>query len=96
MVVGLGTGSQDQRLDVLTRILNVQEKILAKGGMGIVDNQNVYNTIAKYLENAGYKNADQFFKNPSTTPPKPKQPKPDPLTLAQQELAMRQAKDKQN
>ena len=94
VVVGLGTGSQDQRLDVLTKILNVQEKILAKGGMGIVNSQNIYNTISKYLENAGYKNADQFFNNPATTPPKPKAPRPDPMTLAQQELQLRQAKDK--
>lgn len=93
--VGLGTGSQDQRLEVLTRVLNVQEKILSKGGMGIVKNQNVYNTLAKYLENAGYADATQFFNNPENEPPKQqKQKQPDPaMVLAQQELQMKQAKD---
>ena len=55
VVVGLGTGSQDQRLDVLTRILNVQEKLISRGGMGLVDTQKIYNTIERYLENAGHR-----------------------------------------
>ena len=93
--VGLGTGSQDQRLDVLTKVLNVQEKIMSKGGMGIVKPQNIYNTLAKYLENAGYADATKFFNNPENTPPaQPKQKQNDPaMVLAQQELQMKQAKD---
>ena len=93
--VGLGTGSQDQRLEVLGRVLAVQEKLIATGGMGIVDPQKIYNTLEKYLENAGYKDASQFFNNPSTKPPQqPKQKKPDPtLQLAQAELQRQQQKD---
>ena len=96
VVVGLGTGSQDQRLDVLTRILNVQEKLISRGGMGLVDTQKIYNTIERYLENAGYKDANQFFNNPATQPPKQPMPKkPDPaMALAQQELMMKQAKER--
>jgi len=94
--VGLGTGSQDQRLEVLGRVLAVQEKLIASGGMGIVDPQKIYNTLEKYLENAGYKDASQFFNNPQSMPPRPqRQKRPDPtLALAQQELQMKQAKDK--
>tara|TARA_R100001509_G_scaffold72154_2_gene40265 strand:- start:994 stop:3012 length:2019 start_codon:yes stop_codon:yes gene_type:complete len=93
--VGLGTGSQDQRLEVLGRVLAVQEKLIGAGGLGIVDPQKIYNTLEKYLENAGYKDASQFFNNPSVNPPRPKAPKgPDPtLALAQQELMNRRAKD---
>jgi hypothetical protein len=93
--VGLGSGSQDQRLEVLGRVLAVQEKLISTGGMGIVDPQKIYNTLEKYLENAGYKDASQFFNNPAVTPPPPpKPPQPDPtLMLAQQELRNRQAKD---
>jgi hypothetical protein len=94
--VGLGTGSQDQRLEVLGRVLAVQEKLIGAGGMGIVDPQKIYNTLEKYLENAGYKDASQFFNNPSTMPPPPpKQPQQDPtVQLAQQELQRLQAKDR--
>ena len=92
--VGLGTGSQDQRLEVLGRVLAVQEKLIGAGGLGIVDPQKIYNTLEKYLENAGYKDASQFFNNPSVNPPQQKQKRQDPtLVLAQQEMMNRRAKD---
>ena len=93
--VGLGSGSQDQRLEVLGRVLAVQEKLIGAGGMGIVDPQKIYNTLSKYLENAGYKNADEFFNNPATSPPPPPRPQqPDPaIVLAQQDLQNRKQKN---
>jgi len=93
--VGLGTGSQDQRLEVLGRVLAVQEKLIGAGGMGIVDPQKIYNTLEKYLENAGYKDASQFFNNPATMPPPPPKPQqPDPtMQLAQAEQQRLRAKD---
>jgi len=92
--VGLGTGNQDQRLEVLGKVLGVQEKLLQAGDMGLVTPQNIYNTLENYLQNSGYKDASQFFVNPATTPPKPpKQPQVDPaIQLAQQDLQMRQQK----
>jgi len=92
--VGLGTGSQDQRLEVLGRVLAVQEKLIGAGGMGIVDPQKIYNTLEKYLENAGYKDASQFFNNPQVNPPRPQPKRPDPaIQLAQADLQRQQAKD---
>jgi hypothetical protein len=93
--VGLGTGSQDQRLEVLSRVLAVQEKLIGAGGMGIVDPQKIYNTLEKYLENAGYKDASQFFNNPQVMPQQqqPKQPAPA-IQLAQADLQRQAAKDK--
>ena len=92
--VGLGTGNQDQRLQVLQQVLAVQEKLIQNGGMGLVTPQNIFNTLEKYLENAGYKDATQFFINPSTVPPQPpKQQQPDPaLEIAKQDIQMRQQK----
>jgi hypothetical protein len=94
--VGLGTGSQDQRLEVLGRVLAVQEKLIGAGGMGIVDPQKIYNTLEKYLENAGYKDASQFFNNPSITPPPPPKPQqPDPtIELAKAEQERLRARDR--
>ena len=92
--VGLGTGNQDQRLQVLQKDLAVQEKLIQGGGLGLVTPQNIFNTLEKYLENAGYKDATQFFNNPSTQPPQPpKQQQPDPaLEIAKQDIQMRQQK----
>jgi len=91
--VGLGTGNQDQRLDVLQRVLAVQEKLLMQGGLNMVSPQNIYNTLEQYLQNSGYKDASPFFNNPANVPPQPRQSKKDPaLGLAEQEIQLRQQK----
>lgn len=93
--VGLGTGNQDQRLEVLQQVLNVQEKMIQQqGGMGMVTPQTIYNTIEAYLQNSGYKDATQFFNDPSQQPPQPpQQEQPDPaLQLAAQDIEMRKQK----
>ena len=89
--VGLGTGNQDQRLGVLQQVLNVQEKMISQGGMGMVTPQTIYNTIEAFLQNSGYKDATQFFNDPSQQPPpQPKEQKPDPaLQLAAQDIEIR-------
>jgi len=93
--VGLGTGNQDQRLDVLQKVLSVQEKLLQAGGLGLVTPQNIYNTLENYLQNSGYKDASQFFLNPAQQPPQPPKPKEtDPaIQLAAQDIQMRAAKN---
>ena len=93
--VGLGTGNQDQRLEVLQQVLNVQEKMIQQqGGLGMVTPQTIYNTIEAYLQNSGYKDATQFFNNPSQQQPQPpKEEKQDPaLQLAAQDIEMRKQK----
>ena len=92
--VGLGTGNQDQRLGVLQQVLNVQEKMISQGGMGMVTPQTIYNTIEAFLQNSGYKDATQFFNDPSQQPPpQPKEQKPDPaLQLAAQDIEIRKQK----
>jgi hypothetical protein len=92
--VGLGTGNQDQRLQVLQQVLNVQEKMISQGGMGMVTPQTIYNTLEKYLQNSGYKDASQFFINPETqTPQPPKEQKQDPaLQLAAQQIELQKQK----
>ena len=91
--VGLGTGNQDQRLEVLQRVLAVQEKLLMQGGLNMVSPQNIYNTLEQYLQNSGYKDASPFFNNPATVPPQPRQPRVDPaLQVAQQDIQLRQQK----
>jgi hypothetical protein len=96
--VGLGTGNEQQRLTTLQQVLTVQEKLISQGGMGLVTPQNVFNTLEKYLENAGYKSADAFFVNPANAPPQPpKQQQPDPaMELAKQDIQMRTMNNQAN
>ena len=91
--VGLGTGNQDQRLQVLQQVLNVQEKLMQRGGMGMVTPQTIYNTLENFLQNSGYKDATQFFNNPDTAHQQPQQQKRDPaLEIAAGELELQRQK----
>jgi hypothetical protein len=77
--VGLGTGNTDQRVALLSQILNIQKTLIQQGGYGrLVDEQKIYNTLEKLVINAGFKSAEPFFVNPETAPPPPP-PQPDPL-----------------
>ena len=73
--VGLGTGSHEQRLQVLGQILGIQEKIMMSGSK-LANEQNIYNTLERMVHNAGFKSPQEFFTNPETV--KPEQPK-DPM-----------------
>jgi len=64
--VGLGTGNKDQQLMHYNNLLNIQEKIVASGGMGkLVTEENIYNTLSKLVVNSGLKSPEAYFKEPS-------------------------------
>ena len=94
--VGLGTGNKDQNLAHLQQILQIQQAaIQQQGGVKgpLVNLQNVYNTVARISQNAGFKNAELFFSNPQDLPPQQQQPPapppPDPNMIAVQNQQMR-------
>ncbi len=95
--VGLGTGNKDQMLMHLQSLLGMQvEAIRFQGGVSgpLVTAQNVYNTLAKLVENAGLKSVDAFFTDPGHSPPRPPAlpaPRPDPQLLAAQQRARHDA-----
>ena len=80
--VGLGTGNKDQMLGHLTTMLGIQQQALQfQGGADgpLVTLDNIYNTVAKLCENAGFKNVSEFFTDPKPKEGEPpKQPKPPP------------------
>ena len=86
--VGLGTGNKDQQLMHLQTILAIQQQaITLQGGINgpLVTGDNVYQTCIKITENAGLKNAELFWTDPSKAqqgPPQP--PPPDPALLKAQ------------
>jgi hypothetical protein len=76
--VGLGTGNRDQMLTHLQNLLGIQvQAIKLQGGVAgpIVTLDNVYNTLAKLVENAGLKSVDAYFTAPGSvaTPPQQRQ-----------------------
>ncbi|HSX63973.1 MAG TPA: hypothetical protein VLF15_04550, partial [Pseudoxanthomonas sp.] len=75
--VGLGTGERDQQLMHLNMISQAQQAAIAGGGMGLlVTPQNIFNTQKRIVENAGYKNVEEFWTDPQGKMPEP--PPPDP------------------
>ncbi len=92
--VGLGTGNKDQTLMHLRNLLEIQvQAIRMQGGVDgpLVRLENVYNTLAKLVENAGLKSADAYFTDPAQRPPAPPTapptPQPDAAMIAVQQQA---------
>jgi hypothetical protein len=71
--VGLGTGDKSTAIAHLTMMGQAQQQALQ---IGVATPQNIYNTLKKVPALLGYKNADEFFTDPSKAPPKPPQPDP--------------------
>jgi hypothetical protein len=63
--VGLGSGNKDQQLMHLNAILQLQEKALQ---VGLTSKEKIYNALAKLTQNAGFKNPDEFWVDPSNNP----------------------------
>ena len=79
--VGLGTGSRDQQLQILNAILGRQLEAIKLQGSAqgpVVNLNNIYNTLARIIENAGLKDVGSYFTDPRVgqqmMQPKPKPP----------------------
>lgn len=59
--VGLGTGNKDQMLQHLMMILQAQREAFQ---IGLANPKNIHYALTKMTENAGFKDADQFWANP--------------------------------
>lgn len=88
--VGLGTGSKDQMLQHIMTILQVQREAIQ---IGIATPKNIYNTVAKLTQNAGFKDVDEFWTNPEEAPPQ--EPQPDPEVVKAQMQAQNDEQQRQ-
>lgn len=90
--VGFGRGNEDDRMNFLAQVAAKQEAILAQAGVDnpLVGMAEYRNTLAKMVNLAGFKNAEEFFKDPAKAPPPapPAPPQPEPAMI----LAQAQAK----
>ena len=72
--VGLGAGNKDQQSAMLMQILMMQQQAAA---VGIATPQNIYHALTKFTQNAGFKDVEAFWTDPSKAPPQQPPPNPD-------------------
>ena len=84
ITVGLGTGNKDQQLQHLMTMLQVQQQALQ---IGISTPKNIYHACIKLAQNAGFKDAEEFFTDPSNQQQQPQQPDPK-VVEAQMEMQL--------
>jgi hypothetical protein len=84
--VGLGTGDKAQQAAILQAIFQ-QQALIGQSPIGkmLVAPKHVYNTVAKIVENAGFKNVGDFYVDPGDAPMPEGGPPPE-LQLKQLEL----------
>jgi len=89
--VGLGTGNKDQQMAMAAMVLQKQEEILQQQGYAnpLVTVGQYRNTLGRFIEAAGYKDSNEFFKEISpeldaaiSQPPPPQQAPVDPAVQA--------------
>ena len=74
--VALGSGNKDQQMAHLSQMLSFAGEAM-KGGLPIVNAQNMYNLGAALVRAMGFQNVDDFLTNPATVPPKQEGPSPE-------------------
>lgn len=73
VAVGVGTGNKDQQLVHLQQIWQMQGLGMQ---FGIATPENLYHTASKLTQNAGFKQTEQFWKDPGEGAPPPQPPNP--------------------
>jgi hypothetical protein len=81
--VGLGTGDTQLKAAQLTNIYQMQQ---AGMQMGLATPQNLYHTMAKIVENSGFKDVQNFVQDPRNAPPAPPPEPPLPIQLEQMKI----------
>ena len=90
--VGLGTGSKDQRLAYRLQLGSIQAQ-LAQGNSRLIGEQQAYNSIRAFVEDASLGVATDYVQDPSQLPPAPDPVDPQAVeaqgkaALAQQQSA---------
>ena len=74
--VALGSGNKDQQMMHLSQMLSFAGEAM-KGGLSIVNEQNMYNLSAALVKAMGFQNVSDFLTDPSQVPPKQEGPSPE-------------------
>jgi hypothetical protein len=81
--VGLGTGDTQMKAQQLGSIYQMQQ---AGMQMGLATPKNLYHTMAKIVENSGFKDVQNFIQDPANAPPAPPPQPPIEMQLAQMKI----------
>jgi len=73
--VALGSGNKDQQMMHLSQMLSFAGEAM-KGGLSIVNEQNMYNLGAALVKAMGFQNVSDFLTDPSQVTPKEEGPSP--------------------
>lgn len=86
--VGLGTGSKESQAQQLQALIAMQYQGLQ---IGVVKPEHIYKSQTRYANLLGYRNADEFFADPSQNPQQqqPQQPPPE-VMVAQMKIQAEQ------
>lgn len=61
--VGLGAGDNEKSLEVLQGIYGIQQQLKAQGSV-LADDKDLYNTLSRIVEGAGFPRVNEFFNDP--------------------------------
>lgn len=76
--VGLGTGDRGRRIQARMSLLELQKQAI---DVGLSSPQHLYNNVARLVRDMELGDANQYFIDPASIPPQPKQPpQPEPMT----------------
>ena len=85
--VGLGNGNREQNMVHLQTLSQMQEKIVAAGGMGLlVTPKNIFNTLKEIGMNMGLKNIEEYLTDPEENMPQQQQQDQGVAQIAQMHL----------
>ncbi len=85
--VGLGNGNREQNMVHLQTLSQMQEKIVAAGGMGLlVTPKNIFNTLKEIGMNMGLKNIEEYLTDPEENMPQQQQQDQGVAQIAQMQL----------
>lgn len=77
--VGTGNASIEEKTLAANAILQLQERIVSAGGMGVlVTEQHIFNAAEELVEASGKNDAERFFRNPANSEPLPQTDEPSP------------------
>ena len=87
--VALGSGNKDQQMMHLSQMIQFASEAM-QGGLGIVNEQNMYNLGASMVKAMGFQNVDDYLTDPSQMPQQQEEgPSPEEQT-AQMEAQVKQ------
>ena len=61
--VGLGAGDNEKSLEMLQGIYGIQQSLITQGST-LADEKDVYNTLSRIIEGAGFPRVNEFFNDP--------------------------------